>query len=143
MVPPFGRGPGFSFGGDVMRSPFATLVLLSLAIAGGSRAAPPASHPRKPAQSAIASKTASVASVTRSDASYRGALAATDLDGAAKQKGKTVALKGTVVKVFAPESHNLVILNFAEDYKKAVSAVVFKEDFARFPDLDELAGKEV
>lgn len=97
----------------------------------------------RPAQSAVASKTAAFGSVAAGDGSVKKALPATDLAGAKKQVGKTAAFVGTVDRAFAPKGNGLVLLNFAKDYKTAVTAVVRTEDFAKFPNLKALEGKKV
>ncbi len=71
------------------------------------------------------------------------ALPATDLAGAKKQVGKAAAFVGTVDRTFTPKGNGLVILNFAKDYKTAVTGVVRAKDFAKFPDLKALQGKKV
>src|SRR5207244_2898787 len=80
-------------------------------------------------QSASASKSAKFGTVSRIDKQYEQALDAKDLTAAKKLIGKEGAFKGTVAKVFTPKSNNLVILNFAGDYKTAIVAVVKKGDF--------------
>src|SRR4051812_30030817 len=77
-----------------------------------------------PGQSESASKSARFGSVSRTDKEYTQALDTKDLAGAEKLIGKEGSFKGTVARVFAPKSNNLVILNFAKDYKTAVTAVV-------------------
>ena len=97
----------------------------------------------RPAQAAVASKATAFASVPASDASVKKALAATDLAGAKKQAGKPASFVGTVDRTFTPKGNGLVILNFAKDYKTAVTGVVRANDFAKFPDLKALQGKKV
>jgi len=94
-------------------------------------------------QSSVASKTAKFQNVAKTDALYTGALDAHDKAGAEKLIGKSGAFKGTVTKAFTPRNGGLVILNFDDDYKSAMTAVLKKSDFAKFPDLSELVGKEV
>src|SRR5438067_2242132 len=77
------------------------------------------------------------------DAAYAAAIDAHDLDGAKALAGKKGAFKGTVTQVFTPRSGAVAILNFDRQYKTALTAVVNKADWARFPDLTELVGKEV
>lgn len=97
---------------------------------------------RKP-QVTVASKTAKFGSVEAGDGSVKEALKATDLDGAKAKQGKTGAFTGKIVKVYAPKSNAIVILNFANDYKSALTAVVEAKNFDNFPDLTELKGKTV
>lgn len=137
---------------------FPTLAALTLSLTGGvvSAAVPsapqaskqdstdkPASRPQLKSQSESASKTAVFATVTASDKSVKDALKATDLEGAKKQTGKAGVFTGTVTKVFAPKSNALVILNFASDYKTAITAVVRQRSFSAFPALSSLEGKKV
>jgi outer membrane receptor protein involved in Fe transport len=94
-------------------------------------------------QAAAASRTARFDTVEQTAATYREALEAGDLAAARKLIGKRGTFRGTVARVFTPKGGNLVILNFAEDYKTAVTAVLRKPDFSRFPDLGGLPGKEI
>lgn len=96
-----------------------------------------------PTQAEAASKTAKFATVQKSAREFTDALEAKDLAAAKKLLGKEASFKGKVVRLFSPASNNLVILNFARDYKTALVAVVRKEHFALFPDLKSLEGKEV
>jgi hypothetical protein len=127
-------------------------LILALLLGTGAAAVPPAyaqdkkpdaSAPKNPSQASVASKTAKFATVAKTDKAYTGALKANDLAGGKKLVGKSGAFKGTVSKVFTPSSGSVVILNFDPDYKKALVAVVQKENFAHFPDLKSLEGKQV
>ncbi len=81
--------------------------------------------------------------VKAGDAALKGALSATDLATAKKMVGHEVKVVGTIAKVYAPKSNNLVLLNFAKDYKTALVGAIKAQDFAKFPDLSALAGKKV
>ncbi|MEP6946892.1 MAG: hypothetical protein ABJA02_13305 [Acidobacteriota bacterium] len=94
-------------------------------------------------QADAASKTAKFGSVKAADASFTGAIDAHDLKSAAGMVGKTGAFKGTITKLFSPKGGSLVIINFDRDYKTALTAVVKKSNFAKFPDLSTLEGKKV
>jgi len=94
-------------------------------------------------QSSAASKSAKFQSIAKTDALYTGALDAHDKAGAEKMVGKSGAFKGTVTKAFSPKSGGLVILNFDDDYKTAMTAVLKKSEFSKFPDLSKLVGEEV
>ena len=50
---------------------------------------------------------------------------------------------GVVDKVFAPKGSNIVLLNFAKNYKSAVMGAVKVKNFGAFPDLAQLKGKKV
>lgn len=129
-----------------------TALSISAAHAQDTKAAPKsekkaASSDKKksdqPSQASLASKTAQFGTVSKTDKAYTGALKASDFAGGKKLIGKSGSFKGTVSKVFTPRSNNIVILNFDPDYKKAMVAVVQSKEFARFPDLKSLNGKEV
>ena len=94
-------------------------------------------------QSSVASKSAKFQNVVKTDVLYTGALDAHDKSGAEKLIGKSGAFKGTVTKAFTPRNGGLVILNFDDDYKSAMTAVLKKSDFSKFPDVSDLVGKEV
>jgi hypothetical protein len=89
------------------------------------------------------SKKAEFATVSSSDASYKDAVDAKDLTKASAMVGKEGTLRGTVAKVYTPKSGAVMILNFARDYKTAVTAVVKKSNFDKFPNLDKLEGAEI
>ena len=116
---------------------FRTTALIAIAILAVSAAA------AQDSQSSAASKSAKFQNVTKTDALYTGALDAHDKSGAEKLIGKSGAFKGTVTKAFTPRSGGIVILNFDDDYKSAMTAVVKKSDFSKFPDLTQIIGKEV
>lgn len=97
----------------------------------------------KLAQSEAASKTEQYKTVAKTDKAYKDAHASTDLAGALKLVDKPATFKGTVVKLFEPKGRTMVILNFAADYKTAITAVLRKSDFAAFPDVAALQDKEV
>jgi len=123
-------------------------ILALLALAACSWATPPVLHAQEGKaagrpQAEVASKSAKFATVAESAREYQDAKDATDLETAAKLTGKTATFRGTVVKVFTPKSNSLVILNFARDYKTALTAVVRKEHFGAFPKLDDLKDKKV
>jgi len=114
-----------------------TSAIIALAIFAVSAAA------AQDSQSSAASKSAKFQNVAKTDALYTGALDAHDKSGAEKLIGKSGAFKGTVTKAFTPRSGGIVILNFDDDYKSAMTAVLKKSDFSKFPDVSDLVGKEV
>ncbi len=116
----------------------AALALGSLAIAQDD-----APRPERKAQTEVASASAKFATIAAGDGSVKEALKADDLDGAKAKLGKTGAFTGKIVKVFAPKSNARVILNFNDDYKKSITAVVDAKNFDKFPKLTELKGKTV
>ena len=118
------------------------LVALSLGGLAYARQDEEKKPPRKP-QTEAASKTAKFGTVEAGDGSVREALKATDLAGAKAKQGKMGAFTGKITKVFAPKSNGVVILNFANDFKTALTAVVEAKNFAAFPDLADLKGKTV
>jgi hypothetical protein len=93
-------------------------------------------------QASVAGKTP-FSTIKASDAKVKTAKPATDLKTAKALVGKSGAFVGTVVKVFAPKSNSVVLLNFANDYKAALVGAVDDKDFAKLPDLQKLTGKKV
>jgi hypothetical protein len=94
-------------------------------------------------QSAVASKTKTFASVAPTDASVSKALKAVNLESFRTLVSKDVVFEGTVVKTFAPKTNSVLVLNFAKDFKTAISAALRPKDYAAFPDLKALEGKRV
>jgi hypothetical protein len=107
--------------------------------AGSTNAVP------KPAakQADVASQTAKFESVSKTSDSYKNALDAHALDKAIKMVDKEGAFKGTVAKVFEPRGGAMAILNFDENYRNALTALVRKDSFDKFPALTNLLTKEV
>ena len=95
-----------------------------------------------PAQSTVAAKT-EFGTVAASDPAVTGALDAKALDDAKKQAGKTGAFQGTVTSAYSPKTHAFVALDFAPHYKEALTAQISPADYAKLPDLRQLAGKHV
>jgi hypothetical protein len=94
-------------------------------------------------QSAIASPTATFGTIAKTDAAYTNALDAHDLAAGLKLADKEVAFKGTVARLFEPRSGTIAILNFDFQYKTAMTAVLRKENYGKFPALKSLIGKTV
>lgn len=102
--------------------------------------------PARPAakrQADVASTTAKFGKIARTDAIYKSALDSHALDDAAKLIGKEGAFKGSVTKIFEPRGGSIAILNFDENYRSALTAVVQGTNFAKFPALTNLVGKDV
>lgn len=120
------------------------LAVAALVVAGLSPAFAQGGAERpKLVQSEAASKTEQFKTVGKTDKAYKDALPATDLGGALKLVDKPAAFKGTVVKLFEPRGGTMVILNFAKDYKAAITVVLRKSDYGAFPDVASLQDKEV
>ena len=94
-------------------------------------------------QSQSASKTAKFEAIAKTDASIKSSLDAHDLKPAAGLVGKSGSFTGTVTKIFTPKTGSIVILNFDRDYKTALTAVVKRSDWSKFPDLAKLEGKQI
>lgn len=94
-------------------------------------------------QKAVASKTAKFGTVAKTDSVYTAALDAHNLAAGQKLIDKEGSLRGTVAKLFSTKGGGVLILNFDRDYKTAMTAVLNKSDFAKFPDMSQLDGKEV
>jgi hypothetical protein len=90
-----------------------------------------------------ASKTAMFGSVSKTDASWQKAFDAHDLAAGLKLIGQTGAFKGTVSKVYESRDGDLVILDFDPNYRTALTAILKRPDFGKFPDVRMLEGKEV
>jgi hypothetical protein len=97
----------------------------------------------RPSQQAVASKTAVFGSASKTAEIYASAIDAHDLAGAYKKVGQKGAFKGIVSKIFEARDGDLVILDFDPQYKTALTAVLKNSDFAKFPDVKTLEGKEV
>ncbi len=93
-------------------------------------------------QSEVASKSA-FATVKEDDSAVKKALAAKELAEAKKLIGKDGAFKGTVTKVFSPRGNSMVILDFAPNFKDALTAVLKAVNYAKFPDMSQLKDKKV
>ncbi|MDB6021060.1 MAG: hypothetical protein JWQ04_917 [Pedosphaera sp.] len=100
----------------------------------------PAIKPTKK-QADFASTTAQFGKIAKTNEVYQSALDAHALADALKLTGKEGAFKGTVVRIFEPR--NLAILNFDANYRTAMTAVVHGPNFADFPVLTNLIGKDV
>jgi hypothetical protein len=98
--------------------------------------------PKRPAkQVEVASATAKFGAVAKTNEAYKSALDAHALEDAMKMVDKEGAFKGTVAKVFEPRG--LAIVEFDENYKTALTAIVRGTNFANFPALTNLIGKNV
>ncbi len=102
-----------------------------------------ASAPVAPSQRELASTNAVFAAVEPTAAALKTALDAHDLAGGLKQVDRAGGFKGKVSAVFEPRGGAMAILNFDPEYRTAMTAVVKKDDFGKFPDLKKLIGKEV
>jgi bisphosphoglycerate-independent phosphoglycerate mutase (AlkP superfamily) len=100
-------------------------------------------HDHEASQKSVASKTAKFETVAKTDALYTGAIDAHDKVAAGKMIGKDGTFKGKVAKLFSPRGGSVLILNFDSDYKTALTAVLKKADFSKFPDMSQLEGKEI
>jgi bisphosphoglycerate-independent phosphoglycerate mutase (AlkP superfamily) len=116
---------------------FATLVPIAAGFAQETQDAP------KPAQSAVAVKDKKFAAVKADTELVKKAIHATDLLAFKDKTGKEITITGKVYAVFTPKSHSIVLLNFASNYKDAITVAVKAKDFANFPDLRKLKEKQV
>jgi bisphosphoglycerate-independent phosphoglycerate mutase (AlkP superfamily) len=97
----------------------------------------------KPAQSAVAAKDKKFALVKPEADAVKKAIHASDLLAFKDKTGKEITITGKVYSVFAPKSHSIVLLNFATNYKDAITVAIKAKDFANFPDLRKLKDKQV
>jgi thiol-disulfide isomerase/thioredoxin len=86
---------------------------------------------------------ASFGGVSKIAPQYQAALDAHDLTGALKLVGQTGAFKGTVDRIYEPESGSVLVLNFDPQYLTATTAVLKRTDFDKFPDVHTLVSNEV
>jgi hypothetical protein len=92
-------------------------------------------------QADVASTTAKFGTVAKTSEAYKSALDAHALTDAVKLVDTEGAFKGTVAKVFEPRG--LAIVEFDENYKTALTAIVRSASFTNFPALTNLIGKNV
>jgi hypothetical protein len=123
---------------DLFYSLVRTTTLIAVAIFAFS-----AANAQDSPQSSAASKSAKFETVAKTDALYTGAIDAHDKASAEKLIDKKGSFRGTVTKAFTTKGGGIVILNFDEDYKTALTAVLKKSDFSKFPDVSQLVGKEI
>jgi hypothetical protein len=97
----------------------------------------------KPAQFTIAVKDKKFGTVKPDADVVRKAIHATDLLAFKDKTDKEITITGKVYSVFAPKSHSIVLLNFATNYKDAITVAIKAKDFASFPDLRKLKDKQV
>jgi hypothetical protein len=94
-------------------------------------------------QGSVASKTAKFGTVSASSAAVKKALSSKDLKGGAKMVGKAGSFTGLVDVAYEPKSHKDVYIDFSKPWKNTISAHVRAADFAKFPVLTTLNGKQV
>ncbi len=134
---------------NLLKMMFAAAVMMFVSFAGAAslRAQDDSGrkhdHEHDASQKSVASKSAKFETVAKTDALYTGAIDAHDKTAAGKMIGKDGAFKGKVAKLFSPRGGSVLILNFDDDYKTALTAVLKKADFSKFPDLSQLEGKEI
>ncbi|MFM7322425.1 MAG: hypothetical protein ACKO5K_12995 [Armatimonadota bacterium] len=124
-----------------IQAAFALLALGSPAPAQDAPGSTPAT-PRK-AQHEVARKDIEFASVSANEVSALGAVGAADIDALRKRADKETSVVGKVVSVFRPDSRSIVLLNFARNYRDAITVGVKSQHFGAFPDLRGLEGKQV
>lgn len=108
-----------------------------------SRPARGASDAKAITQAEAASKTAKFGKISKTDDASKSALDAHALADAQKMVDKIGAFKGTVARVFEPRGGAIAILNFDENYRSALTAVLRREHFDKFPALTNLLGKDI
>jgi DNA/RNA endonuclease YhcR with UshA esterase domain len=52
-------------------------------------------------------------------------------------------MQGTVIDVYSPSNHGIVIVDFDKDYHSTITAVALPQSYAKLPDLSALTGKLV
>src|SRR5215470_15784036 len=99
-----------------MRITRPVLAFIALSAAFGAIGTAQIRDAQKKLQREVASKTASFATIARSDDAYQKARDAHDLDGAHKVLGQPGAFKGTVTQIFEERDGDLLILDFDKNY---------------------------
>lgn len=94
-------------------------------------------------QSELAPKDKAFAKIAPDAPEVKKATPADNLDAAKAAIGKQGSFVGKVDRVFSPKSNSVVLLNFAQDYHKAVVGQIAAADFNKFPDLKKLEKKKV
>ncbi len=97
----------------------------------------------KKTQAQLASKSVKFETVAKTDEAVKTAIDAHELEKAAEMVGESGAFTGTVAALFAPRTGTVLILNFDREYKTALTAVIRRADYDKFPDLSKLEGKKV
>jgi hypothetical protein len=97
----------------------------------------------KSPQHLVASKTAKFKTIAKDDPLYKNALDAHNLDGAHKLVGKEGSFKGTVDRLFEAGGGDMVVFDFDPNFRTALTAVLKKTEFPKFPVIKELTGKEI
>ena len=91
----------------------------------------------------VFSTTAKFAHIPATDPSVARALSADNLDQGKDLIGKPTVILGHVVKIFVPAGSPVYLINFAQKYSNAFSVVIEAKDYGKFPDPNELMGKQV
>ncbi len=94
-------------------------------------------------QTELASKTAKIATITSTDKALKKTIDAHDLKSATALIDKTGSVQGTIAKLFTLKGGSLVIFNFDREFKTAITAIVKRANFDKFPDLAKLEVKHV
>ena len=91
----------------------------------------------------VHSKTAKFSHIPATDGMVATALSAENLDQGKNLVGKPVTILGHVVKIFIPNGNPVILINFAQKHNNAFSVVIEPKDYEKFPDPEELVGKQV
>lgn len=91
----------------------------------------------------VLSKTAKFAHIPATDPQVATALSADNLDQGKTLIGKPATILGHVVKIFIPAGNPVILINFAQKHSNAFSVAIEPKDYEKFPDPEELVGKQV
>ena len=83
------------------------------------------------------------AKVKADDEEVSKALISKDVDAAKKLVGKEGAFKGTVTKVYIAKNNSLIVLDFDDDFRNALTAILEPGSFAKFPKIEDLRDKKI
>lgn len=92
---------------------------------------------------AVFSSTAKYAHIPALDPAVATALSAENLEHGKTLVGKPATILGHVVKIFVPAGNPVYLINFAQKHSNAFSVVIEAKDYEKFPDPNELVGKQV
>ena len=144
-------GPTPRVDGQAVHENDVTLVIVHLPIKGARiiAAAPPPPSPgmmrrfQFPPQQQIASASTPFGAISRSAPLYKQATDAHNMAFARQTLGRSGRFHGTVALVMQDAHNQTLTLAFDPQYQRAMTAVLTFPDYARFPNMQALRGREV
>ena len=108
-------------------------LILLLACAGGDYTSENAAAGVQPPPGERPAEPFAPPTVAAEEAAALDPLAATDLEELGRHVGEVRAVRGVCADVYIPSSGSVVVLNFAENYRDAVTVPVFADHFGKWP----------